>query len=851
MTLLRSPSPAMMETAESRELPGSGTPALEPGWGPAANGWQGDGTTSTSTSGVAPAEGQPDTATSWKLLEAPEPWVVVLVVLPLSFAIAWRAYAREHLSRGARGLLVGLRWLSLLALLTILARPVQVRSQERVTPAQILVLADDSASMSRRDAYTGAEQQAEALAALVGSGSDVASPAAARAVVAETTRAELAAAWLDRELLPHLERRDYDAQLLRFATTAEALAQAEDLSGRGPATHLGDALGAALAQARGRPVKGIVVLGDGRSNGGLDPMAATERAVQAGIPVHTVVVGDTRPERNLVLELVEAPSSVLEEDEISVTVRVRARGVESSASIEVLLEELDGDTAQLVDQQRVEPSEEGTRVTLTAPGRRTGSRGLERRFRVSVEPLPEERMLDDNEVAAVVRVNPERIRVLYLDGYPRWEYRQLKDMLLRADERIEAQMYLLSATPDFPQEATRGLDRLTRVPTRADQLLDRYDVVILGDVNPWAISADPAEGEQFVRSLTEFVEKGGGLCVVAGEFDMPKAVAGTDFAKLLPVTLDPTGALAFEVDTTVEQHPTLEDPASPHQIVRLHPDPDLNRQLWQDEGGLRGFYWYFPVRGAKPGAQVLLRHPTASLSGDGERDPLLVAGYYPEGRTLFLAIDSTHRWQFRYEHRYHERFWRNAIRWLALGRLKGGDRRHQLEALEPEYGLDERVSLEARVLDEDFEPLEAESRTVELRGPDGEEERLELTPDPSRPGVFRTSFEAGRAGAWSAVLLDADEAVARADYEVVLPSHENADPTPDPAGMLALAQRTGGRAVTLSEASALLEAFPGGEERREALRSDLLDAWDRWGTLALVLVLLTLEWIARKRFELI
>ena len=190
MTLRRSPSPAATETAESRELPGSGPPSLEPGWGPAADGWQADGTTSTSTSGAAPAEGQPDTATSWKLLEAPEPWVVVLVVLPLSFAIAWRAYAREHLSSGARGLLVGLRWLSLLALLTILARPVQVRSQERVTPAQILVLADDSASMSRRDAYTGAEQQAEALAALVGSGSDVASSGAARAAVAETTRAE-------------------------------------------------------------------------------------------------------------------------------------------------------------------------------------------------------------------------------------------------------------------------------------------------------------------------------------------------------------------------------------------------------------------------------------------------------------------------------------------------------------------------------------------------------------------------------------------------------------------------------------------------------------------------------------
>jgi uncharacterized membrane protein len=789
---------------------------------------------------------QEDTATSWRLLEAPAPWVVVLVVLPLSFAVAWRAYARETLSSGMRTTLVGLRWLSLLALLAILARPVEVRSQERVTPAEILVLADDSASMSRRDAYSGAEEVARKLQALLPSPGEGEAP-----LVAETSRAELTSAWLDGRLLPHLAETGYEVRLQRFATTTEALADPGNLAGRGAATHLGDALASALSQARGRHVKGIVVVGDGRSNGGADPMEVAERASQAGIPVHTVVVGDTRPERNLVLELVEAPTSVLEEDEISLIVRVRARGLEGGAAVEVLLEEIEGGQAQPVDQQRVEPTEEGLRVTLTAPGRRTGSRGLERRFRVSVAPLPEERMLDDNQVATVVRVNPERIRVLYVDGYPRWEYRQLKDMLLRADERIEAQMFLLSATPDFPQEATRGLDRLTRVPTRTEQLLDRYDVVVLGDVNPWAISADPAEGEEFVRSLGEFVEKGGGLCVIAGEFDMPKAVAGTEFAKLLPVTLDPTGALAFEVDTTLEQHPTLEDPSSPHQIVRLHPDADLNRQLWQEEGGLRGFYWYFPVRGAKPGAQVLLRHPTQSLSGDGERDPLLVAGYYPEGRTLFLAIDSTHRWQFRYEHRYHERFWRNAIRWLALGRLKGGDRRHQLEALQPEYGLDERVSLEARVLNEDFEPLEAESRTVELEGPDGELERVELAADPNRPGVFRTSFEAGRAGAWSAVLLDADEPVARADYEVVLPSHENADPTPDPAALLALSQRTGGSAVALASAGPLLQALPGGEERREPLRSDLLDAWDRWGTLALVLALLSAEWILRKRLELI
>ncbi|MDP6369214.1 MAG: hypothetical protein QF615_06365, partial [Planctomycetota bacterium] len=93
--------------------------------------------------------------TSWRLLELPAGWVVALIILPISLGIALAAYRSERLETGMRALLVGLRWLALLGLLTILARPVEVRSQERVSQAEILILADDSASMSRRDAYSG------------------------------------------------------------------------------------------------------------------------------------------------------------------------------------------------------------------------------------------------------------------------------------------------------------------------------------------------------------------------------------------------------------------------------------------------------------------------------------------------------------------------------------------------------------------------------------------------------------------------------------------------------------------------------------------------------------------------
>jgi len=778
--------------------------------------------------------------TSWRLLELPAGWVVALIILPISLGIALAAYRSERLETGMRALLVGLRWLALLGLLTILARPVEVRSQERVSQAEILILADDSASMSRRDAYSGDAQASAALIDILG------------ADPGEFTRAEITANLLQGQLTEHLEQRGYDTRLMRFAQRAEPLADSTHLTGRGSATHLGDAVTAALARARGRHVTGLIVLSDGRSNGGLATLDAAQEARLAGIPVHTIVIGDTRPERNLLLELVEVPSSVLEEDEIAITVRVRGRGVMGTESIEVVLEEVSASgTGRTLDQARIQVNSEGQRVTLIAEGQRTGSSNNERRFRISVPPLAEERMVDDNQVSATVRINPERIRVLYVDGYPRWEYRQLKDMLLRADERIEAQLFLLSATPDFPQEATRGLDRLTRVPTERQALLDAYDVIILGDLNPWAISSNPALGQEFVASLTDFVEEGGGLCVIAGEYDMPKAVAGTEFAQLLPVVLDPTGSLAFEVDASVEKWPTLEQPANPHQIVRLHQDPQVNQQLWEGPDGLRGFYWHFPVRGPKPGAQVLLRHPSASLSGSGERDPLLVAGYHPAGRSLFLGLDSTHRWQFRYEHRYHERFWRNVIRWLAIGRLKGGDRRFQLDSLEPEYGLDERVTLEARIQDEDFRPLEAESQEVHLEDPDGRRSTILLKADPTRPGVFRASQDAGRAGNWRAWIEQQGKHLASTQYDVVLPSRENSDPTPDAPNMLALAQRTEGVAVTPGNLSPLLAALPGGQERREPISKELNDAWDRWSTLLGVLALLTLEWILRKRHELI
>ena len=782
-----------------------------------------------------------DLRETFRLLDLPETWVVVLVVLPVLALVAWLGYRGERIGNGGRWVLATLRFLALAILMAVIFRPVKVTRREEVQKAEVLVLGDDSASMQRRDAYAG---NPELRAALAKAG--IADPA-------QATRSQIAQALAERVLAPRLASGDYVARTFTFSSSLEPWTGGATLQGRGHSTQLGDALAEAMAQHRGRHVTDIVVISDGRQNSGLPVEEAARSAGAAGIPVHTVVIGDTRPERNLVLELVEAPPTALEGDEIEISVRVIARGVERTGSASVKLEEYDpesGGAKRVLSTEDVGLSEAGERATLVARAGPADRRTQQRRFRVEVAPLEGETLLDDNALEVAVHVSPQKVRVLYIEGYPRWEYRRLAlDMLKRADENIEFRAFLLSANSDFLQESSPGVEPLRAVPTDRKELLDGYDVVILGDVNPFAISPDPRRCDDFMKALVEFVERGGGLCFLAGEYDLPKAYLDTPLAQLMPVIFDDAELRTGAGDLTREFHPQLEDSLNPHEIVRLHPEVETNRALWEDEGGLQGMYFYVPVHRAKPGSQVLLRHPTdANAYGN---HPLAVAGYYPAGRTLFLAVDETWRFLYHFGPRYHQRFWRNAIRWLALGRMKSGDRRYRLELARTQYDLGERVAIEARVLDDDYRPSSEPTQLVRWSSPEGTSSELVLGATEGRPGVYRGAIEPARTGLYRVWIESGSERRASTEFEVVLPSLENRDPAPAPEMLVAASALSRGKAVDPTRMDELLAELPGDESRADPISARLDDIWDRWPTLLAALLVLAIEWILRKKFELI
>jgi hypothetical protein len=788
------------------------------------------------------ADSLADANSSLRLMDSPALWIVALVVLPLFALITWIGYSKESISRRMRVLLASLRMGAFLVLLLVLARPVRVEKREEVHPAEVIVLLDDSASMRRKDTYAGDPEMRKALAQMAG------------AEPTEMTRLELAQAAFTKSLQPMLAKNEYEARLFSFSENAAPLTGVDSLSGRGSGTHLGSALTQMLSTHRGRNVTDIIVLSDGRSNGGIDLGNAAQSASAAGIPVHTLVVGDTRPEKNAIVELVEAPTDALEGDELAVTVRVRARGADDLGAVQTVLEEIDtrGNPMRVMAEEQVELSEDGDRVVLVAPALEAGLRSGERRFRISVAPLEGETMIDDNTVEFSVHVSAARMRVLYIEGYPRWEFRFLKEILRRSDSNIEFQCFLLTASPDFPQESSAGLPSLLSLPTSRQALLDNYDVIIMGDVNPYAISADPSEVEEFFASVREFVKAGGGILFQAGESFNPRQYQTTPLNDLLPVVVNNSDTLSFEGDSAQEFKPRLSNAAELHEVVRLHPDRETNRMLWEDSvGGLRGFFWYSPVAKAKPGTNTLLEHPTDISTQSGKPYPLLVLGHYPQGRTMFMAFDSTWRWRFEFGNRYHEPFWRNAIRWLSLGRLKSGDRRFRLESSRTTYDLTDRITLEARVLDEDFLPSQDLSQKILWAGPDNREHELDLGLSPDRAGLYHGVLQVDTPGLYRVWMMAGGQRVSATEFDVILPSRENNDPSPDPLAMETLSERTKGKALDLAQVAKLVDELPGDEERHQPVSSRLQDAWDTWTTLIVALSLLALEWILRKRVELV
>ncbi len=823
--------------------------------------------------------------------------LALLVVFGAMVYLVIRSYRREgDAPAGAKALLGGLRIAVCLLVLLVVFRPAVVLRFTRTLYSTVVVLLDDSRSMGFADRYSDAGLRS-AMTGRFGLADDE---------LENLPRVEIARRYLGGADGPLAGlAKDHPLVFLRFSTDrpgreaytrpmgrldrtaaaapttrpADAVATPADVMGRltaeGYETNIPAALRDAMDSVAGRRVAGIVVVSDGQmttadAGGRLGDAVAYAR--QRGMRLYPVLVGDETPPKNLAVTGLQAPREV-------------RRGARTELTVVLAHRNLVGETVNVKLSRRPRDGEAWTdtgiskQVVLEAPagGDAPGlvgvagqaGRGIQAVtlnvepgevgqfvYRAIVPPRPDERDPNDNAAEAPLKVSDEKIKVLVVSGDAGWEFRYVRNFLLRQPELYRVSVWQQNADPEVNQAASTGM-RLNRLPQELPELIGSpggkphpgYDVVILYDPQP---TVDGFDGE-FIEMLRTFVERhGGGLCFIAGNKYSSAVLRSRGpyepLAEMLPVTLgENTSDIVERIGRRRPQAwaAELTSYGADNPVTRFAGSAEETRRLWS---AMPGLYWSHPVAKVKPLARTLAVTTNPSRrTADNRPEPLLAVQPFGSGRTLYVGFDSTWRWRYIRDGYYHRLFWSNVVQYLATLQARqvvitaGGDR----------FSAGERVTIEVEAYDENYKPLDAETFDVQMIDRNRDTTRtLALDAVEDQPGRYKGTVRVTRTGTFTLTALADDprakDKVKTKTFRVELPRAEAARPEADAATMQNLAGRED-RFLRIHQAERLTGLIPA--DSKTAVRQVPKELWSSNVTLLLIVLLLTGEWILRKKYN--
>jgi hypothetical protein len=589
---------------------------------------------------------------------------------------------------------------------------------------------------------------------------------------------------------------EFDLNLYVYDRKARRVAQAPP-SPAGKETDLAAALSDVLNHEDKTLTRGLFVIGDGRSTAAdsPEPWART-----SAIPIYPVAIGSVEfPYRDLEIASVEAPDHMFKDSLGQVQVRVRAHGLEDGV---VALEQ----GGRRIDQKPFSLKDGGLATFELRP---SGS-GLTL-YTVKVMPRPGELTEANNSRAVPIFIEGTPRKVLLLAATPCWEYTFLKRQL-RSDPRYEVtdpQEFAAGRPLDFPQAGLAG-----------------FGMIIVSGFRKAAFTPD-----QFA-ALRKHVESGDGVLVFAGNGrENLEELLASNLASLLPVSAP---GLSDESSTRFQFQPSEKSP-----LFRILEHPQANQQAWRS---LPPILVAHPALQAPASATVLGTFPRYP------RDtPAIAYRLFGRGMTVLFNTDETYLWKMLMDavndpdHLY-ERFWANLLSWLtdearATGVALTLSRLH--------YTLGDEVYVRV----EDFAgKLEGVSRenlglTYQSEGVSGK-----LSPE-KVSGGFLASFTPDAEGLYQLKLAVPGGDEVTKEFLVDAPLRDFTNPLADAATMQSLADLSGGKlfAEGAGDVSSLrLDPTPEVKERTESL------FWlDHGWALTLCLTLLAVEWLLRKKFNLV
>ena len=226
------------------------------------------------------------------------------------------------------------------------------------------------------------------------------------------------------QLVFNLNKQDVSPYLYSFSESVSALENIQSWDGKGSSTNLGSVISHIVSDQE--KLAGATIITDGQINQGLDPSQLIQKVE---VPVYTLGIGHSTPLVDLSIQSIDAPTVAIKGEDLRITVTINSTG-DMQERVNVILYQ----GKKMLGSRYLQTKGFGSRAQarfMFAP-----SNLGENEYRVKVSTVSQEINIENNQQKFFVTILKDRYKVALITGSPSFNTSVIK-RYIRKYPRVE------------------------------------------------------------------------------------------------------------------------------------------------------------------------------------------------------------------------------------------------------------------------------------------------------------------------------------------------------------------------------------------------------------------------------
>ena len=552
-------------------------------------------------------------------------------------------------------------------------------------------------------------------------------------------------------------------------------------------------------------ISSITVISDGVITNGPNPLFTAEKL---NVPVFTIGVGDTSKRKDIEIRSVLFNEYIYAETPTTILSTINNTGFPGEG-INISLYEQN----ILVEQKQITLSPEGIQ---NVEFEYKPSSGGEKKLTIEASSLDGEFTAANNKKVFYINVLDNKINILILAGSPSPDISFIKNSF-QTDENFKVHSLTQISQDKFLEQGN------------PDRLIDSADILFLIGFPSKETSGNflnKVRDKIFTGNIPFFLTLSSGI-------DLAKL---NQLQRELPVNISPKSSFSFEVQPNILNEHTrnpllqnkMQNPVAAWENLPPVFQPDVRITL-------------------KPESELIARSKIKNVPSD---NPLIVSRKLGNKKSIAVLARDIWKWKLQTAAKdmdLFDRFIISSVKWLNTSE---DQKQVKISTNKKIYSLGEQVEFIAQVYDETFNPVSDAEVKINIRG---NEQSPELILSSVGNGLYEGVFETNKPGDYSFsgnarfenISLGKDNGsfnIGEVDIEMINPGMNF-------EFLSSLAERTGGKYFHQDNYSELFTILKSINENasREKIETSEINLWSSEWLMAIVILLLGLEWFLRKR----